>query len=255
MAWEHSEQHWTRFVWRLTRHQEIYTKAALWTMNARAMQSKAKKGDILPTQQQLACFHPACAQWTGGNQHANYTICRECQLYLEYAPKGSRSSGPLRELAKGAKDILQPVVKMEMTQQRPVQPKQGYVRTPPTRSVEQSMEQALAPLVKAQAAQQQELDLQRQAMAQMMQQQNLWMQQQNLWMQQTLLPMAHLMQARQVPAPSAGSTAPGDAAEGWTLPPAQDWYQQQASTAPESSDLGALAAAIDVEVHHLDSNI
>ena len=78
-------------------------------------------------------------------------------------------SDQCEQLAKAAKDILQPAKqtmkqKKETAQQKPVPSQPGYVRTPPVRCVEQYMEQALAPLVKAQAAQQQELDAQHQTM-------------------------------------------------------------------------------------------
>ena len=212
---------WKRVLWRLTEQQDELWKG-LMKAATRPRKRGSKKGrPVPPTLKQLACRHPEDCRWRGANQWARYEKCLRCGLRLVHVPiqtkvlpasaattSTSASSGNESDKKKGAP--------------RAKAPSMGYVREPPQSKVEEFMDRALQPIVKAHAMQQESLAQQQQMMNHLAD---------SMRQQQTFLTglLSHLPAAFNVTAgqpassghPVAGAPVPEASAQGATqdLPP------------------------------------
>ena len=150
---------WKRMLWRLTEQQD-----EMWKGLMRAAARPKKRGNRVgrhppPTLCQLACRHPPKSRWQGANQWAEYEKCLLCKLRLKHTPRANVLQSPAASSSseggpkKGA--------------QRASPPAPGYVREPPLNKVEEFMDRALQPILRAQALQQEGMARQQQMMDQL----------------------------------------------------------------------------------------
>ena len=85
---------WSRMLWRLERvvKQEAcdFIRRAAKDLRP-STRAKALRGP--PTEQQVECPHPWSRRFRGANQHAEYEICRLCQLRIRYKEKNPKEGG------------------------------------------------------------------------------------------------------------------------------------------------------------------